>query len=465
MSLSLPNDILLLVGEFLEEHQDRYNLVFVCRRFHDLLLRLVYRRATLKNASQTRSFLSALLRRPELARAVRSLHFDDWNQTPSPSPSSSSQNMDWSPFRNWAQTISQSEEELAQWEQDLLNDVEEAWIALALPLVNNLRQLRLVYPKESVYLDRTLSRALKGEKPFDDRPAFRVLQEVSLGHMGNEGDTKGSFAPSQISSFFQLPSMRALSADSVVESSSSPDNEHEQTTEMPQSVSSNISEITLYSSNGSKGMEGLIASCPSLRSFKYQHSDSHLLSEGYRPSEFARSLAASKGSLETLWLDSFGTHLPFTIAGANETHDEWFGSLADFTALKDIRIRLPNLLDVRYQFEPSTALPDVLPPSVQTLSVEGCKEMSLRMLIGQLKMVLGQRQKRFVGLRRLDIEGFFHDEEDEDASGYDAHAANPGGEKVIKSRVYEMTEALHTSCAEAGIELHLRDRDCPATMA
>ena len=124
-----------------------------------------------------------------------------------------------------------------------------------------------------------------------------------------------------------------------------------------------------------------------------------------------------------------------------------------------------NFLDVRYQVEPSTALPDVLPPSVQTLSVEGCKEMSLRMLIGQLKMVLGLRPKRFVGLRRLDIEGFFHDEEDEDASGYDAHAANPGGEKVIKSRIYEMTEALHISCAEAGIELHLRDRDCPATMA
>lgn len=465
MSLSLPNDILLLVGQFLEDHQDRYNLIFVCRHFHDLLLRLVYRKATLKNVSQTRSFLSALLRRPELARAVRSLHFEDWNQKSSTFQVSPSQNGDWTLFANWARTISQSEEELAQWEQDLLQDNEEAWIALALPLANNLRQLRVVYPKKSVYLDRTLQRALKGEKPFDGRPAFRVLQEVSLGHMQNEGDTAGSFAPSQISSFFQLPSMRALSADSVVESSSSSDDEHEQATETLPIGSSKISEITLQSSNGSKGMESLIASCSSLRSFRYQHSDAHLLSEGYRPSEFARSLAASKGSLETLWLDSFGTHLPFTIAGANETHDEWFGSLAEFTALKDIRIRLPNLLDVRYQFEPTTALPDVLPPSVQTLSVEGCKEMSLRMLIGQLQMVLGQRQKRFVGLRRLDLEGFFHDEEDEDASGYDAHAAHAGGEKVIKSRVYEMTEALHASCAEAGIELHLRDRDCPATMA
>ncbi|KAH8429634.1 uncharacterized protein LDX57_007306 [Aspergillus melleus] len=464
MSPLLPNDIILLVGEFLEDHEDRYNLVFVCRRFHDLLLRLVYRKATLKNASQTRSFLNALLRRPELARAVRSLHFDDWKQTSSTSSISSSQHIYWTPFKNWARSISQSEEEYVQWEQDLLDDVEEAWIALALPLASNLRQLRLVYPQKSVYLDRTLQRALKGEKPFDDQSAFRVLQEVSLGHMENEADTPGSFAPSQLFPFFQLPSMRALSAYSVVESSSSSDDEAGQTTETPQVGFSRISEITLHSSNGSKGMEGLIASCPSLRSFKYQHSDSHLLSEGYRPSEFARSLAASKGSLETLWLDSFGTHLPFTIAGANETHDEWFGTLADFTALKDIRIRLPNLLDVRYQLEPSTALPDVLPPSVQTLSVEGCKEMSLRMLIGQLKLVLGQREKRFVGLRRLDIEGLFHDEEDEDASGYDADAANTGAEKVIKPRIYEMTEALHISCAEAGIELHLRDRDCPSTM-
>ncbi|KAE8146780.1 hypothetical protein BDV25DRAFT_161747 [Aspergillus avenaceus] len=297
---------------------------------------------------------------------------------------------------------------------------------------------------------------MKGEKPFDAQPAFRHLQEVSLAHQDMTEDTKGSYLPSQILPFFQLPSMRMLIADSVIESGSSQD--EPQAIDIPAIGPSPISEITLNSSNGSRGMESLISSCSSLKSFKYQHSDSHLLAEGFRPSAFYRSLAGSKNSLQTLWLDNYGTHLPFTIAGVNETHDEWFGSLADFTALKDIRIRLPNLLDVRYQPEPSTALVDILPSSVESLYVEGCKENGLGMLIGQLKTVLNKRQTRFSRLRRLDIEGFFHDEEDEDASGYQENTATNGGQRVIKARVYEMAEPLQTACAEAGIALFLRDR-------
>jgi hypothetical protein len=455
MPLPLPNDVLLLVGEFLENHRDRYNLVFVCQQFHDLFLRLVYRAATLKNCTQTQSFLRIILRKPELARAVRSLHFDDWRQHHS-SASTSPAEQDMTSFNNWAETLSHSNEEYVRWEQDLLQGVEEAWIALLLPLVNNLRQLRLVYPKENSYLDRMLQRAMKGEKPFDMQPAFSMLQEVSLSHQ-ETGDTKGSYMPSQIFPFFQLPSMRMFTADSVIESSAPQADEHTPTAEVPVAGSSPISEITLNSSNGTQGMESLIASCSSLKSFKYQHSDSHLLAQGYQPSAFYKSLAGSKNSLQTLWLDNYGNHLPFTISGVNQTHDEWFGSLADFTALKDIRIRLPNLLDIRYQFEPSTPLTDILPQSVESLYIEGCKENTLGMLIGQLKMVLNKRT-RFFGLRRLDIEGFFHDEEDEDASGYQESATTTGGQKVIKPRVYEIAEPLRTTCADAGIELFLRDR-------
>ncbi|KAE8375603.1 hypothetical protein BDV26DRAFT_11885 [Aspergillus bertholletiae] len=458
MYLPLSNDVLLLVGEFLEDHQDRYNLIFVCRRFHDLFLRLVYRSATLKNCAQTRSFLHAILHKPELARSVRTLYFDDWQQHPSFSSISSSQQKMMTSLNKWAETISHSYEEYVKWEQDLLQGVEEAWIALVLPLVNNLRQLRLVYPKKNAYLDRMLLRTMKGEKPFDVQPALSMLQEVSLSHQDSEEDTKGSYVPSQVFPFFQLPSMRRFSADSVIECGPPQEDGHTPATEVLAAGSSLISEITLTSSNGSQGMENLIASCASLKSFKYQHSDSHLLAEGFQPSAFYRSLAGSKNSLRTLWLDSYGNHLPFTISGVNETHDEWFGSLADFTALKDIRIRLTNLLDIQYQPEPSTVLTDILPLSVESLFIEGCKENTLGMLILQLKMVLNKRQTRFSRLRRLDIEGFFHDEEDEDASGYQESAATAGGQKTIKPRVYEIAEPLRAACAEAGIDLFLCDR-------
>jgi hypothetical protein len=306
-----------------------------------------------------------------------------------------------------------------------------------------------------------MQRAVHGETPFQ-KPAFRGLRKVSMSHLPGDGDAKGSFTPSQLLTFFRFSSMRLLSAESVVEQTSTQSEDQESTTEdCPSTEYSSISEIHLTSSNGSKGMQNLISSCSSLKSFKYQHCDNHLFAEGYQPSAFYRTLEGSKNSLETLWLDTHGSHLPFTITGANESHDEWFGSLADFTTLKDIRIRLPNLLDVRYQLEPSSPLPDLLPRSMESLYIEGCKEVSLTMLLAQIKLVLGKHQSRFPNLRTLDVEGFFHDDEYYEDSGYEA---STGGEKSIKPRILEMAEPLHSACAEVGISLNIRDRDCPVTM-
>ncbi|GFG17303.1 hypothetical protein IFM61392_09964 [Aspergillus lentulus] len=469
MPPALSNDVLLQIGEFLEDHQDRYNLLFACRHFYGLFRRLVYRYAALKDCSQTRSFLSAALRHPELARAVRALDLSGWRTQSEMYGSPSAAEEEMEVFRNWAQEISHSDEEYAQWEQDLQQDIGEAWMALLLPLVRNVQQLRLVYPKENKYLDRMMQRAVQREKPFDTQPAFRALREVSMGHLDDTLDSKGTYAPSQVLPFFQLPSMRAITVDSVIESTSA----DEQPRSEQDPLASSVSEIVLNSSSGAKGMTSIVAACSALRSFKYQHSDGHLLAEGYQPAAFYHSLSASKHTLHTLWLDSCGVHLPFTIAGANETQDEWFGLLADFTNLKDVRIRLPNLLDIRYQAEPSVPLTEVLPAGVESLYVEGCKENSLAMLVNQLGTLLSAGQNgggadgksgqspRFKNLKKLEIEGLFHDEEDYENSGYEGSAA---GEKVIKPRVYEMVGPLRRVCELSGVGLFIRDRVCPETM-
>jgi hypothetical protein len=254
--------------------------------------------------------------------------------------------------------------------------------------------------------------------------------------------------------------------DSLIEHRPEPadelnDNEETDEPSSERSQSQSFSEITLTSSNAFKGLESILSSCASLKSFKYQHTDALLLAEGFRPSAFNTSLSRHKSTLETIWLDKLGTHLPFTISGVNESHEEWFGSFADFTALKDLRIRLPNLLDIQYSFEPQTPLIDVLPGSIESLYIEDCKERSLGMLLDQVGLVLEARNRktRFNALRRLDIEGFFHDdEEDADTSG------GGNGGRVIKQRVYEMVEPLRGVCEEAGIQLSLRDRMCLHTM-
>lgn len=454
--MPLPDDVLLLVGNFLEDHSDRYNLIFVCQRFYELFLPHVYRFASLKTCRHIQSFLRPTLKRPELAWAVRTLHFDCWQDKHS-NDHVIITDKEQPILGKWVRSISLSEEEHARWEQDLSNGVSEAWIALLLPLASNLRQLRLIYPQRNAYLDRSIWRTVNGEYP-----ALQALREVSLSHLVDETkDTTGNYLPSQILPFFQLPQMRVFCADSVIESEFAQKTQDSRLNESFPGVSS-ISEIKLTASNGAKGMERLIASCSVLQSFKYQHSDSHLYSEGYRPSAFYSSLSGCKDTLETLWLDNCGTHLPFTITGANETHDECFGSWADFTALKDMRIRLPNLLDVRYQPEPSIPLSEILPKSIESLYIEGCKETLLSMLLSQLEILISKHASRFPALKWLNIEGFFHEDEDYEDSGYESTAITEV--KLIKPRVYELFQPLREVCAQAGISLAVRDRVCLETM-
>lgn len=460
MPLFLPNDVWLVVGDFIEDQPDRLNLIFVCRQFHDLFLRVLYRSAILKGWTETRSFLGAILRRPELTRAVRELDFHSWKSTTASEDRDPAKH-DMPMFADWARVVSHSEDEHMQWKDDLEAGVGDAWVALLLPLLSNLHHLRLAYHKNNVYLNRTLQRAMYGEKPFDTQPAFCCLREASLNHLDEGNDAKSNYLPSQILPFFRFPSMRVISADSVIEYPPTEEEANGETNAEPLMGSSSIDEIKLNSSNGRQGMESLITSCASLRSFKYQHSDSHASAEGYRPSAFYQSLANSKNTLETLWLDYYGQHHTFTAAGLNESHDEWFGPLADFSVLKDIRIRMPNLLDIRYQSEPSSPLTNVLPSSLESLYVEGCKENNLSILLSQLETVIKSQQSRFPSLTRLDVEGFFHDEEDYEDSGYDASTA---GDKYIKPTVYETSDTLRATCENAGIEFYLRDRVVPDTM-
>ncbi|OQE25635.1 hypothetical protein PENFLA_c008G05269 [Penicillium flavigenum] len=464
MQLALPNDVLLLIGEQLEQKADRWNLIFVSRHFHDLFLPLVYQNVSINHWQDANSFLHAILKRPALARAARELDLTDW-RAKSVSDDDCNQIQSSAALKTWLDAVSSSILESDQWAQCLGQGLSDAWVALILPLLSQLRKISLSYMTNSPYLDLIMQRAVDREKPFSVQP-FRHLREVSLHHREdldhNEhlGDVGGD---TQLSStlllpFFQLPSVRSITANSVVDPSSITQRSEGSTDdETPRLGFSSITEIDLRASSGNHGMETLVSSCANLRSFKYQHSDSHVLSHGYQPSAFHRSLTHSKKSLQTLWLDHYGSHYPFTAAGLNQSHDEWFGSLVDFTALKEVRVRLPNLLDIRYQNEPTTPLMECLPSSLETLYIEGCEERYLGMLVSQLQTVIKNRRTRFPQLKRVDIEGAFQNVSSDD----DDQVVNSGPEileAAIKDKVYQAAEPLHIDCVSAGLELHLHDR-------
>lgn len=475
MELALPNDVLLMVGEQLDQHDDRWNLIFVSRHFHDLFLPLVYRKAPLHNWRNTRSFLHAITKRPSLANAVRELDLSGWQSEVISETEQKDVEISTS-MKELVRASAHTQEEIYEWESSMAKGLGDPWVALLLPLLTQLRQLHLAHAAQTPFLNSVMQRAIAGEKPFHKHPAFQHLQNVSLHRRDVVDSTEtqatpedGSQAPlaSLIMPFFQLPSMRAIAADSVIDPSAitndtSEDNEEAgeesdeaERDEIPSGLSS-ITEIDLRASSGNNGMEALVASCADLRSFKYQHSDSHVHSQGYQPSAFNRSLTRSKETLHTLWLDHYGSHYPFTAAGLNQNHDEWFGSLADFTALREVRIRLPNLLDIRYQNEPSTPLVNCLPPSLETLYIEGCEERLLPILTSQLQTVLKHRSSKAPRLQRLDIEGAFQNDSSDDSG--DSAPSTEASDTGIKSKITQAVEPLHVDCIAAGIELHVHDR-------
>jgi hypothetical protein len=369
------------------------------------------------------------------------------------------------PLRKWMTAISHSHSEGQNWIECLVQGQSDAWIAVILPLLSQLRKLHLVYSTTSPYLDQIMQRAVGCEKSFTAQPAFRRLSNVSLHHREDLDHSDNSVRSREqvrtssklLLPFFQLPSVRAITANSVMDPSSITAPSEELTVDdKPRIGFSSITEINLLSSSGNHGMQMLIAACSELKSFKYQHSDSHVFSQGYQPSAFHRSLDHSKKSLQTLWLDNYGSHYPFTAAGLNQSQYEWFGSLIEFTALREIRVRLANLLDIRYQNEPTTPLIECLPSSLERLYIEGCEERQLGMLVSQLQTVIKIRRGRFPNLTLVDIEGAFHNVLPDD----DDHITTSGRmlDAVIKTKVFQAVEPLHMDCVQSGVDLHLHDR-------
>ncbi|KAJ5787863.1 hypothetical protein N7457_002853 [Penicillium paradoxum] len=468
MQLALPNDVLLLIGEQLERKTDRWNLILVSHQFHDLFLSLVYRKVSLHDWQDADSFLHAILKRPALARTVRELDVTEWRAKGL--SDNDCRYIQTSPaLVKWLDSVAHSKPESNRWSGDLKHGLVDAWVALILPLLSQLRKLQLAYGTSSPYLERIMERVVNCEKPFSIQPAFRYLRNVSLYHRedldhseNRENVEDGAKSSSTLLlPFFQLPSVRSITANSVVDFNSTAITTTSEGTEEDKDQYlgfSSITEIDLHASSGNHGMEMLVASCADLKSFKYQHSDSNVLSHGYQPSAFYRSLCHSKHSLQTLWLDHYGSHHPFTAAGLNQTHDEWFGSLIDFTALRELRIRLPNLLDIRYQNEPTTPLTECLPSSLETLYIEGCEARHLGMLVSQLQTVIKNRRVRFPKLERIDIEGAFRNATSDDDDDLSASSGSEIHEAGIKDKVYQVAEPLHMDCLHAGMGLHLHDR-------
>ncbi|KAJ5657398.1 uncharacterized protein N7484_001047 [Penicillium longicatenatum] len=273
----------------------------------------------------------------------------------------------------------------------------------------------------------------------------------------NEGDVQFGYGPAfyrLLMPFFQLPSLRGFSANNLIDPSYLVDAENNEPTGF-----STITDIDLRESCANDGMHTLISSCTALKSFKYQHSDLPLESIGYRPDRLYHALSRHKETLEVLWLDHHGTHYSYTAGGLNQTRESWIGSLADFTALQELRIPLHNLLDIQHKSSPTTPLFDCLPPSLESLYIEGCKEHQFSMLVLQLDAVFMNGDIRFPNLQRVEVEGNFLDASLYSGKIDPSTPETPG--PAVSSHILLAAKTLQRGCDAAGVDLHIYHHDGP----
>jgi hypothetical protein len=222
----------------------------------------------------------------------------------------------------------------------------------------------------------------------------------------------------EIALFFKLPSMRSLSAHRLVES--------EYTFEIPLG-SSPITSIELTHSNCFYGMVGLITACANVKSFKYEHGDLKMPRIMFRPADIHRAAASTKNSLESLWIGDASNCIQ---------RDELIGSLASFAVLRDIHIRLPNLLNVNDFSLPPTVLIDLLPASLESLHLSHVGNVYLSALSPPLITLVIESRTRMPRFAKLAIDGYF-----------------PGQHRQsTELQILQQAELLHFACISAGIE-------------
>ncbi|KAL2006991.1 hypothetical protein VTN00DRAFT_8429 [Thermoascus crustaceus] len=454
MASILPEDILILITDQIEARLDRLNLASCSRRFYHLLQPHVYKSIILGYGDDARlsPLVHTIARNPTLAQAV--LHLTLHIQYSA-----------WACFKHKVQydpillnpivkMYSHSNTEWILWERALKGDMHDSWVALLLPQLPNLQSVETTVPFDSELFDRMLERATTGQKPFDTKPAFSSLIDVSVLRL----DTVQGLSVSEVMPLFRIPSVRHFTGVKVTEGRSTDSDDEDQPAPPPGAgtVTSSITEIDLRASNGYRGMRNLICACPNLQSFKYRHIDEGIPGHWFNPAAFGRSLLASsaRASLESLWLD-YESGEDFETSFIT-TMDDFVGSLAEFTALKHIHLRVQNLLH-------SKPLIEILPSSLESLCITSCNLSlggRLPLLTEQLRVLIVHFREQTPGLVQLDIQGNdFFDKKNYPTLSKDMLKSYPQQPvSCIKPGVYEITSGLRAVCADAGIRFHVRDR-------
>lgn len=400
----LPDDILLLICDNLLQHNfatrnEISSLLRVCRHWHSLFFSAAWRSIDVQEGWQIYPLVCTVRTNPKIGHAIRSLNVA-WDFFSEETVD------DIEMFRSLVEESSHSSEHSKEWIKYLQEGCPDAWLALLIPSLKNVTSLCLQFPHSPTFFMPMVARVAAGEKPFDLKPAFQKLEHVTVKM---EDNPKAAYRAQDLLPFFSLPAMQSFSGNAICEEEGWTYHEYPK----PAPGTSGIKKLDLGSwgtNNGQNGFLNLLKLCKGLESFEFQHDDQAIWGESFcpfRPGQFYTSLSTQKHSLREIRLNNQGTHPWDPEVDFDEDLElGTFGSMMEFHQLRELRIPWATLLQVDSRNQPTASFSEILPASLEYLSLADCRKEHFTMIIEALRDLLKHREKRFASLRILEIQPY-----------------------------------------------------------
>ncbi|RAK98739.1 uncharacterized protein BO80DRAFT_386773 [Aspergillus ibericus CBS 121593] len=344
------------------------------------------------------------------------------------------------------QSAQLSPDQESWWREALEASYQDAWLALLLLRLLNLRKLEIKSMESgSPYLQSILTRLAD---PNDPLTGLSRLSELAVAPaMFRKEFFLSSFIP-----FTQLPSLRKVHIIGALDHYPTPPAgvwEGDDALEDNPSTSatiidsytfhspSNITHLTLRASSTLTTLPTLLPHLPHLQSLIYNHHDPALhtaamefIRDGAKsaglnpsmglgisaaqahylenisntstlnPSVLLPALTAARSSLQSLWIST--THTLRMNPLDRRTQDLPgipIGDLRDFTSLRIVRMRVENLLLVERREDRTVKyiqgkLWEILPPSLEALYLEECDRAILPEIVEQLRQIVQSHEQQ-----------------------------------------------------------------------
>ncbi|KAJ5174554.1 uncharacterized protein N7482_000431 [Penicillium canariense] len=325
MLLQLPDEILWHISRELEDQHDRLHLATSCQRLYGTLRSTIfwevalctYLPESLDEIDQVCQFLYTIVRDPKLASMVHVLDLGCWQTKSTRDDEGSPDDFDFDRdlMENLVREATSDGDYREQWLEDLAAGVTDAWLALLIPRLTNLCEISFVWPSGADY----------------------------------------------------FPAMRYLGGFRVYESSIDEDRGEDDELDKKLSVkidpgSSSITDIVVKVCDAADGMHAWIRGCKALTSFRLTM-DSLVSYAPPNKRKLYKALSVHKAVLEAISI----SNVPDSIE--DESTDSFMGPFADFSALKVLHVACADIVGLDNEKRPMRSLSDVLPSSLETLSL------------------------------------------------------------------------------------------------